>query len=118
MGNLQLTEEEARITARHAYEKNSRLTPVEIGRAIGRSRRRVDVYVADLRAKIQVEIALRVFQMHRLGIPQERIASCLGKLQQTISHHLPKMPTLAKWVNAELQRGFTIAQTVGLRIGR
>ena len=38
IGPLQLTEEEARTIARRAYEKNSRLAPVEIGRAIGRSR--------------------------------------------------------------------------------
>ncbi len=107
---LQLAEEEARSTTRCAYEEKPRLTPVEIGRAVGRSRRRVDEYVADLRAKIQVETDLRVFQMRRLGIPQERIASCLGILQQTISKHLQKMATSPNIVNADMKHGFTVAQ--------
>ncbi|MEA3416537.1 MAG: ParB N-terminal domain-containing protein, partial [Thermodesulfobacteriota bacterium] len=42
IGPLQLTEDEARTTARRAYENNSRLTSFEIGQAIGRSRQAVD----------------------------------------------------------------------------
>ncbi len=38
IGPLQLDEEEARDTARRAYENNPRLMSVEIGRAVGRSR--------------------------------------------------------------------------------
>ncbi len=49
IGPLQLNEEEARDTARRAYEKNARLSSAEIGKAIGGSRRTVDNYVADLR---------------------------------------------------------------------
>ena len=77
-GPLQLTEEEARTTARRAYEKNSRLTPVEIGQAIGRSRRRVDEYIADLKATFQFDVDLKILRMNHLGIPQERIAERLG----------------------------------------
>ncbi len=39
--------------------------------------------------------------------------SVLSKLRpesQTISHHLPKMPELAKWVNSDLKQGFTVPQ--------
>ena len=110
IGPLQLTEEEARNTARRAYEKNARLSPAEIGKAIGRSRRTVDDYIADLRAKIQVELDLKIFQMRRLGIPQKRIALRLGVPQQTISDHLPKMAVLPNPVNTELKQGFTVPQ--------
>ena len=44
--------------------------------------------------------------MRRLGIPQERIALCLGAAQQPISDHLPKMAVLPNPVNADLKRGF------------
>jgi len=94
IGPLQLSEEEARNTARRAYEKNARLSSAEIGKAIGRSRRTVDNYIADLRAKTQVELDLKIFRMSQLGIPQERIALCLGVPQQTVSNHLPKMAVL------------------------
>ena len=110
IGPLQLSEEEARNTARRAYEKNARLSSAEIGKAIGRSRRTVDNYIADLRAKTQVELDLKIFHMRRLGIPQERIALCLGVPQQTISNHLPKMAVLPNPVNTELKQGFTVPQ--------
>ena len=108
IGPLQLTEDEARTTARRAYEKDPRLTSVDIGRAIGRSRRTVDNYIADLRAAIQVEIDLKIFRMRRLGIPLERIALCLNVPQQTISNHLPKLATLPNWVNTDLNKGFSV----------
>ena len=50
IGPRQLTEEDAKVTARRAYKKNPKLSTVEIGRAIGRARRTVDNYIADLRA--------------------------------------------------------------------
>jgi len=70
----------------------------------------VDNYIADLRAKTQVELDLKIFHMRRLGIPQERIALCLGVPQQTISNHLPKMAVLPNPVNTELRQGFTVPQ--------
>ena len=42
--------------------------------------------------------------------PQERMANRLGVLQQTISIHLQKMPELAKLVNTDLSKGFTVSQ--------
>ncbi|MDA3831944.1 MAG: DNA methyltransferase [Spirochaetales bacterium] len=110
IGPLQLSEEEARNTASRAYEKNARLSSAEIGKAIGRFRRIVDNYIADLRAKTQVELYLKIFHMRRLGIPQERIALFLDVPQQTISNHLPKMAVLPNPVNTELKQGFTVPQ--------
>jgi len=49
-------------------------------------------------------------RMDRLHIPQERMAKRLGILQQTISIHLQKMTELAKLVNTDLSRGFTVSQ--------
>ncbi len=70
IGPRQLTEDEARDTARRAYNKNPALTSSDIGKAIGRSRQTVDSYIADLRAATQLDIDLKIFRMNRLGIPQ------------------------------------------------
>ncbi len=70
----------------------------------------MDNYIADLRAKTQVELDLKIFRMSHLGIPQERIALCLGVPQQTIFNHLPKMAVLPNPVNTELKQGFTVPQ--------
>ena len=110
IGPLQLSEEEARTTARRAYENNPRLTSFEIGQAIGRSRQTVDAYIADLRASFQMDLDLKILRMNGLQIPQERMANRLGVLQQTISIHLQKMPELAKLVNTDLSKGFTVVQ--------
>mgnify|MGYP000294615047 CR=1 FL=1 len=110
IGPLQLTEEEARTTARRAYENNSRLTSFEIGQAIGRSRQAVDAYIADLRAATNMEIDIKIFRMHRLGIPQERIAARLGIVQASIHNHLSEMPGLANLINTDLSKGFTVPQ--------
>jgi len=48
--------------------------------------------------------------MRRPGIHQERIASCLGILQQTISKHLQHLAMSPNVVNTDLKRGFTVAQ--------
>ena len=110
IGPRQLTEDEAKDTARRAYTRNTSLSPTDIGKAIGRARRTVDSYIADLKAAIQLDIDLKLFRMNRLGIPQDRIAKRLGAPQQTISGHLPKMATLPNPVNADLSRGFTVSQ--------
>ena len=110
IGPRQLTEDEAKNTARRAYENNFRLSSTDIGGAIGRSRQTVDSYIADLRAAAQMDIDIKIFRMNRLGIPQERIVKRLYVPQQTISNHLPKMPELANPVNSDLSKGFTIIQ--------
>jgi hypothetical protein len=81
IGPLQLKEEEARTTARRAYENNPRLTSFEIGQAIGRSRQAVDTYIADLKATFQMDLDLKILRMNGLHIPQERMANRLGVLQ-------------------------------------
>jgi len=110
IGPRQLTEDEARDTARRAYGKNSRLSSADIGKAIGRSRQTVDSYIADLRAATQLGLDIKIFRMNRLGIPQDRIAKRLGVDQKTIHNHLGKMPTLANFLNSDLSRGFTVSQ--------
>ena len=110
IGPIRLTEEEARTTAGRAYENNPRLTSFEIGHAIGRSRQAVDSYIADLRATTELEMDLKIFRMHRINIPQERIAKRLGAIQRTVSKHLEKMPALAIILNTDLKKGFTVPQ--------
>ena len=110
IGPQQLTEEEARKTARRAFQNNPSLTSSEIGKAIGRSRQAVDSYIADLRAATQMELDLKIFRMNQLKIPQERIAKRLGQARETIRNHLAKMATLPNQPNADLSRGFTVAQ--------
>ena len=66
----------------HRNKKNAtRLASYEIGQAIGRSRRTVDAYIADLRATFQMDLDLKIFRMNRLRLPQERMANRLGVLQ-------------------------------------
>ena len=110
IGPRQLTEEEARDTARRAYNKHPSLAPVEIGKAIGRARRTVDSYIADLRAVIQLDLNLKIFRMYRLGIPQERIAERLGQIRETIRNHLADLATLPNRPNSDLSKGFTVSQ--------
>jgi hypothetical protein len=57
-----------------------------------------------------MELDLKIFRMDRLGAPQERIAKRLYAPQRTVSNHLAKMPGLAKPLNADLSRGFTVPQ--------
>lgn len=52
---------------------------------------------------------MRLCQMLRLGVPQERIALCLQVMQQTISNHSPNRATWPKPVNTEQTNGFTVA---------
>ncbi len=110
IGPRQLTEDEARETARRAYTKNPALTSSDIGKAIGRARRTVDSYIADLRAVIHMVIDLKIFRMNRLGVPQDRIAKRLGAKQVLIHNHLLKMATLPNLINSDLSRGFTAPQ--------
>jgi len=110
IGPKQLTEEEARDTARRAYNKNSALSSADIGKAIGRSRQTVDSYIADLRAATRMGLDIKIFRMHSLGIPQDRIAERLGQVRETIRDHLAKMPELANPPKADLSRGFTVSQ--------
>lgn len=110
IGPRQLTEDEARDTARRAYGKNSRLSSADIGKAIGRSRQTVDSYIADLRAATQIGLDIKIFRMRHLGIPQDRIAKKFDLPQRTISDHLAKMPALANPLNTDLSKGFTVAQ--------
>lgn len=109
IGPRQLTEEETRNTVRHAFQNNPGLTSSETGKAIGRSRRTVDSYIADLRKAIQMDMDLKIFPMTRLGIPQERITKRFGIWRQTLSDHLPKMAALPNPVNSDLRRGFTVS---------
>jgi hypothetical protein len=110
IGPRQLTEDEARDTARRAFRNNPGLVSSDIGKAIGRSRRTVDSYVADLRAVVEMDLNLKLFRMNRLGIPQERIAKRLGAAQASIHYHLSKMAALPFLINSDLERGFTVAQ--------
>jgi hypothetical protein len=116
IGPKQLTEDEARDTARRAYLGNSSLSSADIGKAIGRARQTVDTYIADLRAVTQMGRDIKIFRMNRLGIPQDRIAERLCLARTSFQHHLPKMPVLANSANGDLRvtfrlsRGFTVAQ--------
>ncbi len=116
IGPKQLTEDEARDTARRAYLGNSSLSSADIGKAIGRARRTVDLYIADLRAVNQMGLDIKIFRMNRLGIPQDRIAERLGLARTSFQYHLPKMATLPNSANGNLRvtfrlsRGFTVAQ--------
>ena len=110
IGPRPLNEEEGRETARRAYLNNPGLSSAEIGKAVGRSRRTIDSYISELRAVTQMELDVKIFRMHRLGIPQDRIAERLGIPQRTLSDHLAEMAELPNPLNADLSRGFPVVQ--------
>jgi len=115
IGPKQLTEAETRNTARRAFQSNLRLTSSEIGQAIGRSRQAVDKYIADLRATAVFDLELKIFRLHQLGIPQDRIAKRVGLGQQRISRYLRLLPQVAKGVNTDLSKGFSVPLWSGHR---
>jgi len=110
IGPLQLNEEEARNTARRAYQNNPLFTSYEIGQAIGRSRRTVDRYTADLRAAFQVDLDLKIFRMKLLMVPQERIAKRFPESRETIRDHLADSAMWPNPPNTDLKKGFTVPQ--------
>jgi hypothetical protein len=112
IGPRELTEDEARDTARRAYSKDTSLRSADIGKAIGRSRQTVDSYIADFRAATQLGLDIKISRMHRLDIPQDRIAKRLGLVRTSLHYHLSKMPVLANSTNTDLSRGFTVSQVV------
>ena len=70
----------------------------------------MDNYIADLRASFQQDINQKIFNMIRLGIPQQRISDRLNILQSKISGYLSDMLILANPINSDLERGFTVSQ--------
>ena len=48
--------------------------------------------------------------MNRLGLPEDRIAKRVEQTRDVIRDHLGKMPVLAFSLNADLSKGFTVAQ--------
>lgn len=100
IGPRQLTEDEARDTARRAYIRDSCLSSANIGKAIGRSRRTVDTYLADLRAATHMGRNIKIFRINLLGIPQDRIAKRLGHARKVIHDHLAEMAVLPNPPNA------------------
>jgi len=111
IGPRQLNDAEAKDTARRAYQNNPKLSTVEIGKAIGRSRQTVDNYIADLRAATQMELDLILFRMKKLGILHEKISARLGLPIKTIYNRISaRMPMLAEWPISELKKGFTVSQ--------
>ena len=99
IGPRPLNEDEAKNAARKAYQNNPKLSSEKIGKAVGRARRTVDSYIADLRAAAQMDLDLKLFRMKKIGIPQERISKRLNIAQQTISDHLPDLAILPNPVN-------------------
>ena len=110
IGPRELKDEDARDTARRAYQKNPRISSAKIGKATGRSRQAVDSYINDLRARHQLDQDIKIYKMNSLGIPQERIARRLGLDQKSIHNHLGELPKLAFLLNGELKKGFSVNQ--------
>ncbi len=111
IGPRQLNDEEARSAARRAYQDDPKLSSKEIAGWVGRARRTVDEYIADLRAASQMALDLKIFRMNLLGIPQERIAESLKEKRERIRDHLANLAMLPNPPNSDLGKGFTVPQT-------
>ena len=70
----------------------------------------VNIYISDLRAAVNAGLDLKLFLMNRLGIPQERISARLNIPQKTVFNHLAKKEIFPKWLNSDLEKGFTVSQ--------
>jgi hypothetical protein len=90
IGPRLLSDDEARETARRAYQGNPKLSSEEIGKDVGRARRTVDSYISDLRAVIKSDLEHKIFHLDLLGIPQERISGRLDQNRNTIRDYLVK----------------------------
>ena len=110
IGPRQLNDEEARDTARRAFQNNPKLSSEKIGKDVGRSSRMVNIYIADLRAVIQSDLELNIFRLDRLGIPQERISERLGQTRDIIRTYLGKREIFPESPNTDLKKGFTVTQ--------
>lgn len=105
-----LKEKELEEVSQRAYLRNPKLSARLIGEWLGIPRSTADGYIAPLRAKVELELDLKIMRMHRLGIPQERIGERLTLDQSAIARHLCDLPNLANSINADLARGFTVPQ--------
>ncbi len=109
-GHTHIKYEEARDTARRAYQKNPKLSLEKIGKDVGRSSRMVNIYISDLRAVIQSDLELNIFQLDRLGIPQKRISERLGQTRDIMRTYLGKKEIFPESPNIDLKKGFTVAK--------
>ena len=57
-----------------------------------------------------MDMDLKIFRMNRLGLPQEWIAKRLGQTREVIRDHLADLAVLPNPPNADLSKGFTVAQ--------
>ena len=87
IGPKQLTEDEARDTARRAYTKNTSLRSADIGKAIGRSRQTVDSTIADLRAATQLGLDIKLYNQQYIADKRTLIA-IVGNILLFESLHL------------------------------
>jgi hypothetical protein len=57
-----------------------------------------------------MDLDIKIFPMHRLDVPQDRIANRLGHAREVIRDHLAEMAVLPNPPNADLKKGLTVAQ--------
>ncbi|EMS81193.1 hypothetical protein [Desulfotignum phosphitoxidans] len=55
-----------------------------------------------------MDLDIKIFRMHGLGIPQDRIAKRLGLARTSFQYHLPKMAALPNSAKADLSWAKTI----------
>ncbi|MGD9160344.1 MAG: DNA methyltransferase [Desulfobacteraceae bacterium] len=110
IGPRELKDEDARDTARRAYQRNPRISSEKLGKAVGRSSRMVNIYISDLRAAVKADFEINLFRLVRLGIPQERIAERLAIPRISVRNYLAKKEIFPNEPNVDLKKGFTVAQ--------
>ena len=110
IGPQQLSEEEARETARRAYLYDSTLKSDVIGKAIGRSRRTVDSYIADLKAVNELDLEVKFIRMKSLGIPNDRIVNRLNIPKRTLVNKNSRLTERLKPIKDDISKGFAVPQ--------
>jgi len=56
----------------------------------------------------QAVVRIKIFRIHGLGIPQEKMAKRLGVDQKTVHNHSGEMPGLAFLLNGKSGVGFCV----------
>ena len=111
-----LGDSDAESVAQRVFQADPKISNREIAGKLGRSESAVSGYLKDLRARYDMAQDVKIFKMHQLGIPQERIAQRLGVSRDAIQEHLCKTSELNKSTNDLLKAGFssnTICEKLG-----
>lgn len=100
-----ITSSEVEALAREICQSDPDFSDAVIAEYVGRSRRTVNNYVRDIKARRQEQQRAIILRLSMLGWTQQEIAGVVGVHQDTVSESLRKMAELPKSVKSILDSG-------------